>query len=242
MCRQIGVKLLILYYTAINQKRGWFVATSTVEDYVKQLYLQQQRASEELVPVGQLALAMGVVPGTATTMVKALADSGLVDYAPRTGVRLTRVGEQLALHVLRRHRLVELFLVKVLGLDWSEVHGEAEELEHAISDKVLARIDELLGHPSVDPHGDPIPSARGKVAAGSAVSLVDCEVKKRLRVTRVIDQQPAFLQLVERRGLIPGAMVRVESRDEIAGAVVITPGGAEPVTLGMSAAGKILVE
>ena len=109
----------------------------TVENYVKQLYLEQQNTPHELVPMGVLAAAMGVVPGTVTTMVKALADSGLVEYEPRGGVRLTRGGEQLALHVLRRHRLVELFLVKVLGLDWSEVHDEAEELEHAISDKVL---------------------------------------------------------------------------------------------------------
>src|SRR3954447_24314933 len=101
------------------------MATSTVENYVKQLYLEQQAAAggaAALVPMGKLAAAMGVVPGTATTMVKALADSGLVDYEPRGGARLTHGGEQLALHVLRRHRLVELFLVKALGLDWSEVH------------------------------------------------------------------------------------------------------------------------
>src|SRR2546421_114591 len=137
--------------------------TSTVEDYLKQIYLEQQNAPDELVPMGKLAAAMGVVPGTATTMIKALSDSGLVSYEPRGGARLTRGGEQLALHVLRRHRLVELFLVKILGLDWSEVHVEAEELEHAISDKVLNRIDTILEHPSVDPHRDPIPSAKGKV-------------------------------------------------------------------------------
>src|SRR5438128_10860894 len=137
------------------------MASITVENYLKQLYLEQQNRSEELVPMGKLARAMGVVPGTATSMVKALADSGLVSYEPRFGARLTRGGEQLALHVLRRHRLVELFLVKVLNLDWSEVHDEAEELEHAISDKVLGKIDTLLGHPSVDPHGDPIPPATG---------------------------------------------------------------------------------
>src|SRR3569623_1453049 len=97
------------------------MATSTVENYVKQLYLEQQRAPDELVSMGRLASAMGVVPGTATTRMKALADSGLVTYEPRGGVRLTHGGEQLALHVLRRHRLVELFLVRVLGLDWSEV-------------------------------------------------------------------------------------------------------------------------
>src|SRR5438445_13678959 len=136
----------------------------TVENYLKQLYLQQQSAGGELVSMGRLASAMGVVPGTVTTMVKALADSGLVAYEPRGGVRLTRGGEQLALHVLRRHRLVELFLVKVLGLDWSEVHSEADELEHAISDKVMEKIDAYRGRPSVDPHGDPIQPAKGKLA------------------------------------------------------------------------------
>src|SRR5689334_14179600 len=141
------------------------MASSTVENYLKQIYLEQQEAGEQLVPMGKLAAAMGVVPGTATTMIKALADSGLVSYEPRGGARLTRGGEQLALHVLRRHRLVELFLVKVLKLDWSEVHAEAEELEHAISEKVLERMDSLLGHPSVDPHGDPIPPAKGRPKA-----------------------------------------------------------------------------
>src|SRR5438093_503083 len=144
------------------------MASSTVENYLKQIYLQQQAVPDEPVPTGKLADLMGVVPGTATSMIKALADSGLVAYEPRGGTRLTRGGEQLALHVLRRHRLVELFLVKTLGLDWSEVHEEAEELEHAISDKVLERIDALLGHPRVDPHGDPIPSAKGRVPADAA--------------------------------------------------------------------------
>src|SRR5579863_9086591 len=136
--------------------------SSTVEDYVKRLYMEQQRSADRLVPLGRLAAVMGVVPGTVTTMVKALDEARLVHYEPRTGVRLTRSGEKLALHVLRRHRLVELFLVKVLGLDWSEVHAEAEDLEHAVSDKVLERIDALLDHPDVDPHGDPIPPARGR--------------------------------------------------------------------------------
>src|SRR5437016_5672128 len=147
------------------------MASITVENYLKQLYSEQQRAGGQLVSMGRLASAMGVVPGTVTTMVKALADSGLVTYEPREGVRLTRGGEQLALHVLRRHRLVELFLVKVLGLDWSEVHEEADELEHAISDKVLEKIDQYLGRPSVDPHGDPIPSAKGKVPDSRMESL-----------------------------------------------------------------------
>jgi DtxR family Mn-dependent transcriptional regulator len=222
--------------------RSATVPSITVENYLKQLYLEQQHTAAELVSMGKLASAMGVVPGTATTMVKALADSGLVEYEPRGGVRLTRGGEQLALHVLRRHRLVELFLVKVVGLDWSEVHAEAEELEHAISDKVLEKIDALLGHPSVDPHGDPIPLPNGHVRASPITSLADCPVNQPLRVARVLDQDSSFLQFVDRCGLTPGTKVIVENRDEQAGAVVVHPDGGPPATLGTVAAQKILVE
>lgn len=214
----------------------------TVENYVKQIYLEQQHAGDQRVPMGRLAAAMQVVPGTVTTMVKALGDAGLVDYEPRGGVRLTHNGEQLALHVLRRHRLVELFLVKVVGLDWSEVHAEAEELEHVISEKVLERIDALLGHPTVDPHGDPIPSAKGKVDNIRMSSLADCVTGQPLRVARVMDQDVAFLQFVERSGLMPGVTIQVESRDASADAVLVRPQGRRPVTLGSTAAGKILVE
>jgi DtxR family Mn-dependent transcriptional regulator len=218
--------------------------SSTVENYVKQIYLEQQADREPagLVAMGRLATAMGVVPGTATSMIKALADSGLVEYEPRGGVRLTHGGEQLALHVLRRHRLVELFLVKVLGLDWSEVHAEAEELEHTISDKVLDRIDAYLGHPAVDPHGDPIPSAKGKVAELRHESLADCATERRFRVARVIDQDPAFLQFVERCGLMPGVAVVVQVRDKLADAVWVRPGERRAIPLGTSAAAMILVE
>ena len=219
------------------------VASITVENYLKQLYLTQQGAPEKLVAMGKLAGAMGVVPGTATTMVKALADSGLVTYEPRGGVRLTRAGEQLALHVLRRHRLVELFLVKVLGLDWSEVHDEAEELEHAVSDKVLERMDALLGHPSVDPHGDPIPTAKGRPHAGPQhASLAGCEPGRSYRVARVLDQGPDFLQFVDRCGLVPGVTLTLEGREAMADAIRVRPRGGRSVTLGNAAAEKILVE
>jgi DtxR family Mn-dependent transcriptional regulator len=214
----------------------------TVENYVKQIYLEEQHAPGELVPLGRLATAMGVVPGTVTTMMKALADAGLVSYEPRGGAALTRDGEQLALHVLRRHRLVELLLVRVLGLDWSEVHAEAEELEHTISDKVLDRIDAFLGHPAVDPHGDPIPSAKGKVAELRHESLADCPTAQPFRVARVIDQDPAFLQFVERCGLMPGVGVVVQVRDKLADAIWVRPGERRAIPLGTSAAAKILVE
>lgn len=217
--------------------------SSTVENYLKQLYHEQQDVPGELVSMGKLASAMGVVPGTATTMVKALADSGLVSYEPRGGVKLSRGGEQLALHVLRRHRLVELFLVKVLGLDWSEVHDEAEELEHVISDKVLARMDALLEHPSADPHGDPIPPAKGRPQpTPPRGTLADAEPGRGYRVARVIDQAPPFLQFLHKCGLVPGVQLTIDRRDEMSDAVRVQPSGGEPVTLGVTAAMKILVE
>ena len=213
----------------------------TVENYLKQLYMEQLRAGDGLVPMGRLAQLMKVVPGTATTMVKALADSGLVSYEPRGGVRLTTGGEKLASHVLRRHRLVELFLMKVLGLDLAEVHEEAEELEHAISDKVMERIDSFLGRPATDPHGDPIPTSTGEVQPTPAMDLADCPLDIPLTVARVMDQSPAFLQFIERSGLAPGAAIVVHHRDEAADAIAITVAG-HNLTLGTTAAQKIRVQ
>src|ERR1017187_2504564 len=136
--------------SSIGNIPGWhdndfaMLPPQTVENYLKTIYLAQAAlaSDKELVPMGQLASALGVVPGTATTMVKALAESGLVRYEPYMGVRLTRAGEKLAGVVLRRHRLVELFLVRVLGMSWAEVHDEAEQLEHGVSERLIDRIDE----------------------------------------------------------------------------------------------------
>ena len=123
--------------------------SSTVENYLKAIYQGQSTLvrGERLVSMGQVAAALGVTPGTATTMVKALAESGLVEYEPYSGVRLTAAGEKLAGLVLRRHRLVELFLVQVMGMSWAEVHEEAEQLEHVVSERLIERIDQMLGQP-----------------------------------------------------------------------------------------------
>src|SRR3954470_14386286 len=155
----------------------------TVENYLKAIFLAQMALNGDgLVPMGQLASALGVVPGTATTMVKTLSESGLVKYEPYSGVRLTAAGEKLAAMVLRRHRLIELFLVQVMGMSWTEVHDEAEHLEHAVSERLIARIDEMLGHPSVDPHGDPIPDRHGALPSHEYESLLTCAVATPLTV------------------------------------------------------------
>jgi DtxR family Mn-dependent transcriptional regulator len=133
--------------------------TSTVEDYLKCIYVEARNKPGELVSTGRIASAMKVAPGTVTAMMKTLMESGLIRYEPYAGVMLTDAGRKLATHVLRRHRLVELFLVEIMNMDWSEVHEEAEVLEHAVSESLIERIDEMLGHPTADPHGDPIPTA-----------------------------------------------------------------------------------
>lgn len=217
------------------------MATSTVENYLKQLYLEQDAAPGQVVPMGRLASVMGVVPGTATTMVKALADSGLVTYTPRDGVALSASGRQLALHVLRRHRLVELFLVQILGLDWSEVHDEAEELEHTVSDKVLDRIDALLGHPQADPHGDPIPTAKGQLASHPLANLAECPLGPPVIIARVLDQQASFLKFVRAAGLTPGTQVVVTTRSAAAGSVELAIPNHAGLTLSTTVAGKFLV-
>ena len=218
------------------------MASSTVENYLKRLCVEQQHNNGKIVSMGRLAETMDVSPGTATSMVKVLAKSGLVNYEPRSGSRLTAKGRRLALHVLRRHRLVELFLVQVLGLDWSEIHEEAERLEHAVSDKVLGRIDQFLGFPSVDPHGDPIPSATGEFAKRQLNSLSDCKTGERIRIARVLDQNTSFLKLVNQYALVPGTLVVVTNRDALADAITLDPDGSQRVTLGLSAASKISVE
>ncbi len=218
------------------------MATSTVEDYIKQIYLEQIENKAGPVSMGRVANSLGVVPGTATTMMKSLADSELVDYEPRVGVRLTEAGEELALQMLRRHRLIELFLVETLGLDWSEIHEEAERLEHAISDRVLEQLDAFLGYPKVDPHGDPIPTDSGVLSQEQLKNLCECALNQQLRISRITDQSSLFLQFINRTGLKPGVELTIEERDPAADAITIQFSDGKSLTVGTIAGEKILVK
>ena len=218
--------------------------SSTVENYLKAIYQAEisQNNHGELVPMGQLSSALGVVPGTATTMVKALAETGLVRYEPYAGVQLTEAGQRLAALVLRRHRLIELFLVKVLDMSWAEVHEEAERLEHAASDRLIDRIDAMLGRPSVDPHGDPIPDADGSIVTPRYQSLLTCPLDTLLVLSRVTNQDADFLRFLESNELTPGQSIRVENRDNAADHVLVRRvGSQEAVAIGMRAAATLLV-
>ena len=217
--------------------------SSTVENYLKTLYQAETAATDRrLVPMGQLASAVGVAPGTATTMVKALAESGLVEYEPYLGVRLSSAGTKLATLVLRRHRLIEQFLVEIMGMSWAEVHEDAEQLEHVVSDRLIDRMDAMLGHPSVDPHGDPIPTPDGSIATHSYHSLLTCPLQTSVTVTRVADQDASFLRFLEAQELKPGQSIEVEARDPIADSVQLVTGDERRITIGAKAASKVLIE
>lgn len=189
------------------------MASLTVENYVKAIYLLASRGQAAAVTTGQIAATLGVLPGTVTSMLKTLDDSKLATYTPYEGVRLTSAGRGLALRVLRRHRLIELFLSTTLQLTWDEVHEEAEHMEHAVSDWLVDRIDAFLGHPPTDPHGDPIPKADGTVAPAADKPLSDCPPGQRFCLAHVIDQSPEFLRYLSQAGLeigVEGSLVSNE--------------------------------
>jgi len=215
--------------------------TSTAENYLKAI-LVRSGGADGVVATGAIAEALGVTPGTISTMVKSLAAQGLLEYRSREGVWLTAEGRKAALVVVRKHRLVETFLVQVLKMDWAEVDQEAEALEHSISERVLSRIDDLLGHPEVDPHGDLIPrlnSLQFERARGQ--TLATCVVGKAVRVERILDQSPKFLTFIQDNGLKPGTKVKLRKRDGVGGVVECELADSVCV-LGLSEAAKVEVK
>lgn len=192
------------------------MVSATIENYLKQILLLSDELKLERVPMGKLAERMQVVPGTATTMVKSMDRSGWLSYIPREGVSLTNQGRQLALKVLRKHRVVEMFLVEALKLDWSEIHPEAEALEHAVSDKVLDRMDDYLGRPAYDPHGDPIPTRMGLIQERELRPLSDCDSGQTVTISQIKQQDARFLQFLEKSGLTPGNKIRILGHDAVA--------------------------
>lgn len=212
----------------------------TVENYVKAIYLISAAHGGQPAATGQIAAALAVLPGTVTSMLKTLSESGLVTYTPYEGVSLTSSGNALALRIVRRHRLIELFLAQILDMSWDEVHEEAEHLEHAVSDRLIERIDAFLGHPQADPHGDPIPGPDGSIANEAWRPLAQCEPGFQFRLARVTDQSPAFLRFLTETGLALGAHGTVTANRPEAGIVGVEIGD-RAAMLGREAAEKVLV-
>lgn len=212
----------------------------TVENYLKAILQLAAEREGKQVATGQIATALKVAPGTVTSMLKALSESGLATYRPYEGVKLTAAGKALALRVQRRHRLIELFLVKTLDLPWDQVHEEAENMEHAVSDALVDRIDAMLGRPSVDPHGDPIPRADGSLVASEHHELSDCPEGFRFELARVLDQTPDFLRFLTDSKLTLRAAGEVLTNRREAGVVTVLVDRRE-TTLGHAIARNLLV-
>lgn len=215
----------------------------TVENYLKAiLQIEIKAGGDERVTTGVLAVEMDVAPGTVTSMLKTLSDSRLVTYKPYEGVSLTSAGRSLALRMVRRHRLIELFLVKTLGLSWDQVHDEAEHMEHAVSDFLVDRIDDYLDHPTRDPHGSPIPGADGSMRGNQQPTrtLADCEAGTRVRFVRVVNQGNDFLRYLSDIGFtIGGEGVVVENNNQTE--IVTTSINSETMSMAREAAVTIRV-
>jgi DtxR family Mn-dependent transcriptional regulator len=177
---------------------------TAIEDYVKVIYSHTEWQPEPI-STGALAARLGLAASSVTEMVKKLVAQGLVAHEPYGAVELTEDGVALAVRMVRRHRLIETWLVRSMGFGWDEVHDEAEVLEHAISDRLLDALDAQLGHPTSDPHGDPIPSAAGLVKHPSAVVLADAPAGG--RVVRISDRDPLLLRRLEERGILVGSTI-----------------------------------
>lgn len=216
--------------------------SSTVEDYVKAIYALQRDAAAGEATVVRIADALGVTKGSVTAMVRKLRDARLVNAERYGGVKLTPKGRRVALDVIRRHRLIEVFLVDVLEFDWSEVHEEAERLEHAMSPKLMDRLDAFLGRPSIDPHGDPIPDATGRVNEPGGDPVTDLVPGDGGAVVRVSDQDPEFLDFAAEHGLRPGARITVVEHGSNPDMIRVKAHRKRAVDITRSEAAHILIE
>ena len=208
------------------------------EDFLKAVYLLQQ--DQDRVQTSVLADALGISAPSTTEMAKKLAKANLVLHEPYRGVRLTAIGERVALEIVRNHRLLELFLVQTLGYSWDEVHEEAEHLEHAVSDRLMQRIAEYLGNPRYDPHGDPIPGPEGDIHDRELTSLAEWPVGEKGLIARLRDQSSDMLRYLDEKGLVIAARVEVLKADPFEGPLTLLVDNSEQV-IGVNVAQYVLI-
>jgi DtxR family Mn-dependent transcriptional regulator len=195
--------------------------SETVENYLKTIYNLSSN-NTAVVTNQQLAKRLQILPGTVTEGLRKLHDLKLVVYEKSYGSRLTAQGAKEALAIVRRHRIWETYLVKELGFSWDEVHAIAEELEHIKNDKLINKLSEILGNPTYDPHGDPIPDAKGKVHKSNFISLSQVKSKGTYRIMGVSDHSTIFLKYLEKRQLIIGAEIRIKAVEQVDDSITIS--------------------
>ena len=211
-----------------------------VENYLKAIYLLEAKAGRSVAST-KLAERLGVTSASVSEMVERLSRDGLVKHARYGGVRLTEEGRRSALRVVRRHRLVETFLVRELGMGWEQVHDEAEALEHSVSERLLGAIAEKLGHPARDPHGDPIPSSDLEVNEAEAFSLDSLPVGTKGRLVRIVDADPDLLSYLDGLGIALGDQIEVLALEPFGGPFTVSFAGRRR-SLGRLAAAALSVE
>ena len=212
----------------------------SIEDYLKAVYKLEENEGAP-VSTGDLAQAMEVSSASASNMIKRLGEFDFLTYEAYEGATLTNPGRTVALEVIRHHRLLELYLKDVMGFSWDEIHEEAEILEHHISERFEDRIEEMLGHPERDPHGHPIPARDGTVDVLPTRSLADLAEGDAASIDHIADEDGELLDLLEQRGLLPGATVEVVNTRPLDGLLVVAVDGAEQV-IGRPVAQKVVVE
>jgi DtxR family Mn-dependent transcriptional regulator len=213
--------------------------SSSVGDYLKAIW---EIGVSEAASTKDVAGRLSVSSASVTNMFGRLQEMGLVRYERYRGASLTDTGLAEALRLVRRHRLIETFLMEHLGYSWQDVHEEAESLEHAVSDEFTERLAELLGHPARDPHGDPIPAADGTLVLESSKPLSEAQVGRRVRIVKVDDDSTSVLNHLGERGLVPGRTVSVKEVRSVDGVVIVEDEGGEAHPLGQSLACAIFVE
>ena len=201
--------------------------TRSTEDYLKAVY----RLSADGAPASTTAIAelLSLAPASVSGMIKRLSERGWLEHVPYRGVELTAEGRRVALRMLRRHRLIETYLVRFLGYTWDTVHDEAERLEHAVSDTLVERMAHALGHPRFDPHGDPIPDPDGRIAEFIHVPLTDLGIGETVTIARVSTADDQRLRYLAANGLVPGAQVTVRSRQPFNGPITVALGDLDRV-------------
>lgn len=212
--------------------------TGQAEDYLKAIYELEQRGAAA--GTNDIAGRLGIAAASVSGMVQRLARLGLVRAERYRGARLTTAGRAAALQLIRRHRIIECYLVERLGFGWEDVHDEAERLEHAASDDLIERMAEAIGNPTEDPHGAPIPTRAGEVDETRLASIAELKAGEVATVVRMSDRDPAFLRYLDELGIRPGAIVEVVSRAPFDGPVTMRVGGAEHA-VGTSAAGQVFI-
>jgi len=214
--------------------------TQAVEDYCKAIYTLESR-EDEPVATNALAERLEITPGSVSAMLKKLGEFGLIEHVPYRGVRLTDEGRRVALEVIRHHRLLELFLAETLEMPWDRVHAEAEVLEHVISEELEQLIAAKLGDPTLDPHGDPIPSAELELSERETVPLDSLREGEKGVFVRVSDADPEMLRYLSERGISPGERFEVRERQPFGGPLFVLFGEREHA-LGGQLAGAMRVE